>query len=85
MTLKSDTQGDIYVGLKKDSGNRCILTVRDNGVGIPEEIKTGKPVSLGLQLINSLASQLSGTVEFKMSEGTCVITSFDIKKTRKIK
>ncbi|MCX6566086.1 MAG: ATP-binding protein [Candidatus Aminicenantes bacterium] len=47
-----------------------ILTVSDNGVGIPEEMKKGKPESLGLRLTQNLASQLDGTIDVRSDSGT---------------
>jgi two-component sensor histidine kinase/ligand-binding sensor domain-containing protein len=47
-----------------------ILTVSDNGIGIPEEMKGGTPESLGLRLIQNLASQLEGTIDVRSNGGT---------------
>ena len=47
-----------------------VLTVSDNGVGIPEEMKEGSPDSLGLRLIQNLASQMDGTIDVRNEGGT---------------
>jgi len=44
--------------------------VKDNGVGIPEEIDWRNPDSLGLRLVNSLVTQLNGTIELDRTDGT---------------
>ncbi len=54
-----------------------ILTVSDNGVGIPENLDFENLDSLGLQLIFSLVEQLDGEIEFKRNNGT----EFTIKFT----
>ena len=49
---------------------RIVLTVRDDGVGIPPEMEGGKADSLGLRLVQNLASQLEGTIEIRRDGGT---------------
>ncbi|MHC1755791.1 MAG: PocR ligand-binding domain-containing protein [Methanosarcina sp.] len=47
-----------------------ILTVEDNGKGIPEEIEFTNTDSLGLQLVNLLVEQIGGCIELKKNHGT---------------
>ena len=61
-------------GNNKDQG-RCdasefLLTVSDNGVGLPENIDFRHTSSLGLQLVSILVEQIEGSVELKREEGT---------------
>ncbi len=62
-------KGEIRVGLARD-GRNYILTVSDNGPGLPPDVDFRNTPSLGLQLVNMLASQLEGTVELDCSRGT---------------
>lgn len=55
---------------------RYILTVADNGIGIPEELDFQNIDSLGLQLINILAKQIGGRIELKRNQGTKYIICF---------
>lgn len=55
---------------------RYILTVADNGIGIPEEIDFQNTDSLGLQLVNILVKQIGGCIELKRSPGTKYIICF---------
>ncbi|MDY0130122.1 MAG: MASE3 domain-containing protein [Methanosarcina vacuolata] len=55
---------------------RYILTVADNGIGIPEEIDFKNTDSLGLQLVNILAKQIGGRIELKRDQGTKYIICF---------
>jgi len=55
---------------EKYKGTSFILTVSDNGVGIPENIDFENLDSLGFQLIFSLVEQLDGEIELKRNNGT---------------
>ncbi|MGB9938505.1 PAS domain S-box protein [Methanosarcina sp.] len=71
---------------KNDKGERdkasCqntgfVLTVKDNGVGMPESLDIQNSETLGLQLITTLVNQLGGKLEVKRDRGT----EFTIKFT----
>ena len=47
-----------------------ILSISDNGVGIPENLDVEELESLGLQLVTSLVDQLDGQLEIKRCNGT---------------
>ncbi|MCX6138455.1 MAG: PAS domain S-box protein [Ignavibacteriales bacterium] len=53
-----------------------ILTVRDNGVGIPDTIDPFNTKTLGLQLVITLAQQLGGKPSFKTGPGTTFSLEF---------
>jgi two-component sensor histidine kinase len=72
-------KGEIRIKLHKEEnieyGNgECdtnfILTVSDNGVGIPESFDIGELDSLGMQLVTALVEQLDGELELKRNNGT---------------
>lgn len=52
------------------------LIVRDNGVGFPQSIDFRQTVTLGLQLVNTLAEQLDGKIQLKRDNGTEFIITF---------
>lgn len=52
------------------------LTIKDNGAGLPEELKTLESKSLGLRLVKLLIGQLKGTVEVVIENGTAFIFEF---------
>ncbi|MHC1756456.1 MAG: PAS domain S-box protein [Methanosarcina sp.] len=54
-----------------------MLTVTDDGKGIPEEIECQDADSLGLQLINILVEQIDGCIELKRDQGTKFIIWFN--------
>jgi two-component sensor histidine kinase len=59
-------------------GGSFILTVSDNGVGIPENIDFENLDSLGFQLIFSLIEQLDGEIELKGNNGTEFTITFTV-------
>ena len=46
------------------------LVIADDGVGLPEGFDANKGKGLGMQIIRSLAGQLSGTAVFENGSGT---------------
>nr|WP_319372765.1 PAS domain S-box protein [uncultured Methanobacterium sp.] len=64
-----ERSGEIRVKFK-ESDNRCVLEVRDNGVGFSPDFEPEKADSLGLQLVNSLTQQISGELELERDQGT---------------
>jgi len=64
-------KGEISINLRKEEGsNTFVLTVSDNGIGIPEYLDIEDLDSLGLQLVTSLVDQLDGELELKRNKGT---------------
>lgn len=72
-----DMQGEVRVGLRCDVDDRLILTVGDNGPGLPDGLDIEKSKSLGLKLVNVLVKQLRGTIQsVKGGTGTEYIITF---------
>lgn len=55
-----------------------ILSVSDNGIGIPKDLEIEDIESLGLQLVTTLIDQLDGELELKRDDGTEFIVRFSI-------
>ncbi len=62
-----------------NDNSHYILTVADNGRGIPEDIDFKNTDSLGLQLVNILVEQINGCIELKRDHGTKYIICFSNK------
>ncbi|MFH5833907.1 sensor histidine kinase [Halalkalibaculum sp. DA384] len=56
-------EGHIWVSLNEDSGN-LVLTVADDGAGLPDDLEIEQLQSLGLRLISTLCTQLEGEYTF---------------------
>jgi signal transduction histidine kinase len=76
--------GDIQIGLRKGPEDECVISVQDQGCGIPEELlpRLGEPfytlkekgTGLGLMISNKIIKQHNGSITFKSKskEGTIV-------------
>ena len=74
-----DRKGEITVCIEKMS-NELVLTVSDDGVGMPEDIDWRSLDSLGLKLVRTLAeNQLGGSAELGNGNGTQFTITFNIK------
>ncbi|MEE3715623.1 PAS domain S-box protein [Tumidithrix elongata RA019] len=62
--------GKIRVELTRFDPDRLILSVSDNGVGLPDDLDTLTTQSLGLMLIRKLARQLEGVTTWDYTTGT---------------
>lgn len=62
--------GKILVALQRGSGGSLVLTVKDNGVGLPEGFDIRRKASLGLRLVHVLARQLNGSLSISSTNGS---------------
>jgi two-component sensor histidine kinase len=64
--------GRVAVGVKLLEGGKIAITVEDEGVGLPEDFTTAGGRNLGMLLIGSLLTQLSGTLDVRPAgRGAC--------------
>jgi PAS domain S-box-containing protein len=75
-------EGMVTVTLRSPRRGEYVLTVQDNGVGLPEKVDLQNPATLGLRLVRVLADQVGGTVTRNPGEGTTVIVTFREKDAR---
>ena len=68
-------KGEIQVALNTKD-NLTQLIVSDDGIGFPEQFNIRNSKTLGLQLINTLADQLHGTLDFSPQDKTVFTISF---------
>jgi len=58
-------RGEVHVRIAEEQGKeRLLISVADNGVGLPAGLDIEKSETLGLQLVRTLTRQLSGQLEF---------------------
>ncbi|MDA2919004.1 GAF domain-containing protein [Desulfobacterota bacterium AH_259_B03_O07] len=71
-------EGEICIELDSLNSN-CVLTVSDNGIGFPKDLKYRKAKSLGLQLLTALTDQLDGSIKINRRSGTSFKITFPEK------
>ena len=58
------------------AGEKNVLIVSDNGVGLPGEIDVVSAETLGLQLVSALVKQIEGRLELTRDQGTVFKITF---------
>ena len=69
-------QGYIHLRLNREASGIIRLQVRDNGVGLPIELRPEGDHSLGFSLINGLVAQLHGSWTIENDGGVVVTVQF---------
>jgi len=73
--------GTITVGLAKLESQGFLLTIADDGVGLPSDFDPAKSRSLGLTIIQGMSRQIHGTLSFVEASGVTLRLQFEgIKK-----
>lgn len=72
--------GEITVGLADAGDGHAILSVSDDGIGIPDDLVIEQAPTLGLQLVTLLADQLQGTVDIRRARPTRFVLRFPIRQ-----
>jgi PAS domain S-box-containing protein len=68
--------GEIRIEVRPRQDGQLVLTVGDNGVGLPPEVDPWTSPSLGLRLVGMLTQQLGGTLELDRRAGTVFRITF---------
>jgi two-component sensor histidine kinase len=58
--------------------NHIIVSVQDDGIGVPESVSFENSTGFGLQLIYALAQQLEGSIRIERGNGARVVLEFDM-------
>jgi PAS domain S-box-containing protein len=75
-----ETGGIIDISVFIQGDRHLVLSVADDGSGIPPGVKPGEAKSLGMVLMRILTEQLGGRLEFRCSQGTTAVLEFDIER-----
>ena len=66
-----DGASTITISIRKSDDNEVEIAVRDNGLGLPDDVDIRQPRSVGLHLVNGLVkNQLDGQIEVRRDNGT---------------
>jgi two-component sensor histidine kinase len=63
-------KGEIFISILATADDEIHLRFADNGVGLPANLPSHKPRSLGLRLVQMLTDQLNGTLSSQTVDGT---------------
>ena len=79
--FKGRREGRVWVALRRGADGRVRLSVRDDGLGLPEGLDWRQADSLGLRLVEMLARQLNADIQATSGPGTEFQLSFDPSMT----
>ena len=68
--------GQVTLELRAEGEQRIILSVADDGIGLPAAVDPDQPQTLGLQLVATLAKQLGATLAVERTVGSLFRLSF---------
>ncbi len=68
--------GIISISLSSTAPNLCLLSISDNGIGIPVQSGAKKPGSLGMTLMEGLSGSLDGHFSIENKNGTTIKIAF---------
>lgn len=68
--------GVITIMLHRANDHRLLLTITDNGVGLPPEIDIRQTDSLGMSLMKGLSRQLGGSFHLENKQGLTIVVDF---------
>lgn len=74
----NNTNGEITVTFSRLKGNRVLLIIADDGVGIPDALDINNVESLGLRLVSLLSQQLEGTLAIHRRDPTRFTIEFPV-------
>ena len=79
------TDCTVVITARINDANEIELSVKDNGVGIPENVDLKNSGTLGMRLISLLVeNQLEGHWEVTCSQGTCITVSWPLPESQSI-
>jgi two-component sensor histidine kinase len=73
-------RGTLKVSLHSPTPGQLLLSVEDDGVGLPPGFDWDQARSLGLRMVHDLARQIRGTLEVRQNGGTTFALSFPVVK-----
>ncbi|MCD9017690.1 tetratricopeptide repeat-containing sensor histidine kinase [Parachryseolinea silvisoli] len=72
-----EAEGVILVALKNVSNEACMLTISDNGVGLPATVSPERPSSLGITLMHGLSQDISADFQMNGQNGVTITVCFN--------
>jgi two-component sensor histidine kinase len=76
--IKADP-GRIAISLRYLTETQILLTVQDNGDGLPRNFQKKMGASMGMELLKGLTDDIGGSLRIENFEGTCISITFQNK------
>ncbi|HOO83608.1 MAG TPA: histidine kinase dimerization/phosphoacceptor domain -containing protein [Prolixibacteraceae bacterium] len=73
---------ELKIRIENINEEEVLITVSDNGKGLPPDFNLMQSKSFGLKLVNSLVKQLSGEISYRTENGTCWTLKLFINKLK---
>jgi len=74
-----DRHGELQIIIRETKNTEIEIVVRDNGLGLPDDVDIFQPLSVGLHLMNGLVkNQLDGQMEVRRDSGTEIRIKFPL-------
>ena len=74
-----DRQGELQIIIREEKNTEMEIVVRDNGMGLPDDVDIHQPRTMGLNLVNGLVKkQLKGQMEIRRDNGTEIRIKFPL-------
>lgn len=74
-------KGKFHITMTSPKNNHYKLMIKDNGVGLPDNVNPHNPDALGLQLVKDLTKQLNGSLKFNRKIGTSYTILFSLNNS----
>jgi two-component sensor histidine kinase len=71
-------RGNVCISLKNKDDKKCLLTIADNGIGLPLNFDLDNSESLGMSLMKGLSDQIDGCFSVQTHNGCIIQTQFEI-------
>jgi two-component sensor histidine kinase len=77
--FKEKEQRKIEISIRRRGNDMIVMKVKDEGVGMPDDVDIDKIETLGFKLVKTLVrQQLRGTLQINRNDGTEVIIEFEL-------
>ena len=74
-----ERRGEIEIDLAIDANREVVLSVADDGIGIPSQLDLATATTLGLQLVTLLSDQLGAAIAMRRSQPTRFVLRFTVE------
>jgi two-component sensor histidine kinase len=77
-----EQEGTIDILLKRTSDDHLLLSVKDNGIGLPVAFNNNKQASMGMKLMRGLSDDIDASFEVHNNGGTEILLNFTDNDTK---